>query len=64
MAGRRHRCALLEVGDTWLVVGMTAQSINTLHSMPKGSLDFDANTSAAVTFAKLLERIKKPSSKI
>lgn len=62
--GPREKIALVEVGDTWLVLGMTSQSINTLHSMPKGSLDYDPQAAAAVTFAKLLERIKKPSTKI
>lgn len=60
--GPKEKIALLEVGDTWLLVGMTPGSINTLHSMPKGSLEYDPQSNAAVTFAKLLERVKKPNS--
>lgn len=60
--GPKEKIALLEVGDTWLLVGMTPGSINTLHSMPKGSLEYDPQANAAVTFAKLLERVKKPNS--
>jgi flagellar protein FliO/FliZ len=60
--GPKEKIALLEVGETWLLVGMTPGSINTLHSMPKGSLEYDPQSNAAVTFAKLLERVKKPNS--
>lgn len=60
--GPKEKIALLEVGDTWLLVGMTPGSINTLHSMPKGSLEYDPQSNAAVTFAKLLERVKKTNS--
>lgn len=60
--GPKEKIALLEVGDTWLLVGMTPGSINTLHSMPKGSLEYDPQSNAAATFAKLLERVKKPNS--
>jgi len=62
--GPKERIALMEVGDTWLVVGMTSTSMNTLHTMPKGSLEFDPQASAAATFAKLLERVKKPSKSL
>jgi flagellar protein FliO/FliZ len=57
--GPREKIVLVEIGDTWLVLGMTANSINTLHSMPAGSLDLEPSQNPAVTFAKLLERIKK-----
>lgn len=56
--GPREKIALIEVGDTWLVVGITAHSINTLHSLPAGGLDIGESVSPAVTFAKLLERVK------
>ncbi|HEY1058327.1 MAG TPA: flagellar biosynthetic protein FliO [Limnobacter sp.] len=56
--GPREKIALIEVGDTWLVVGITAHSINTLHSLPAGGLDIGEAVSPAVTFAKLLERVK------
>lgn len=62
--GPKEKIALVELGDTWLVLGITAHSINTLHSMPKDSLDLNTDSSnPAVTFAKLLERIKSPQVK-
>lgn len=35
--GPRERIVLVEVGDTWLVVGIVPGQIRTLHRMPKGS---------------------------
>lgn len=62
--GPKEKIALVELGDTWLVLGITPHSINTLLSMPKDSLDLHTNnTNPAVTFAKLLERIKSPQVK-
>jgi flagellar protein FliO/FliZ len=58
--GPRERIVLVEVGDTWLVLGITSQSINTLHSMPAGSIHLESAVSPAATFAKLLERVKNP----
>ncbi len=56
--GPREKVALVEVGDTWLVLGMTAHSINTLHSMPAGSIELDNPQNPAASFAKMLERVK------
>ncbi len=58
--GTREKIALVEVGETWLVVGMTPSSINTLHSMPKGSIDIPGGVDTAQAFAKLLEKVKRP----
>ncbi len=38
--GPRERLVLVEVGDTWLVIGLVPGQIRTLHRLPKGS-DFD-----------------------
>lgn len=56
--GPREKIVLIEVGDTWLVLGMTSSSINTLHSMPAGSITLNNSLSPALDFAKMLERIK------
>lgn len=56
--GPREKIVLVEVGDTWLVLGITTHSINTLHSMPAGSIDLEEVQNPAVNFAKMLERIK------
>lgn len=33
--GNKERIAVMEVNDTWLVVGISPQGISTLHSMPR-----------------------------
>jgi flagellar protein FliO/FliZ len=47
--GNRERIMVIEIADQWLIVGVTAQQINTLSSMPKQeitSLDPGNNTTA------------------
>ncbi|MDD2740864.1 MAG: flagellar biosynthetic protein FliO [Rhodocyclaceae bacterium] len=47
--GPREKLVLVEVGDTWLVIGLVPGQIRTLHQLPKGS-DFDlAQASSANT---------------
>jgi flagellar protein FliO/FliZ len=36
--GQRERIVLVEVNDTWLVVGVAPGQVNSLHTMPKGAL--------------------------
>lgn len=36
--GQRERVVLLEVNDTWLVVGIAPGQVRTLHTMPKGAV--------------------------
>jgi flagellar protein FliO/FliZ len=38
MIGSRERIVLVEIGDTWLVVGLVPGQIRTLHTLPKGEL--------------------------
>ncbi len=53
--GPRERIVLLEIGDTWLVVGVTAGRMQTLHTLPKGILrDGEAGDKQ---FAQWLKRI-------
>lgn len=56
--GPREKIVLVEVGDTWLILGMTSQSINTLHSMPAGSIELEEFQNPAANFAKMLDRVK------
>jgi flagellar protein FliO/FliZ len=56
--GPREKIVLVEIGDTWLVLGMTSNSINTLHTMPAGSIELDEIPNPAANFAKMLERVK------
>jgi flagellar protein FliO/FliZ len=36
--GQRERIVLVEINDTWLVVGVAPGQVRTLHSMPKAEL--------------------------
>lgn len=36
--GQRERVVLLEVNDTWLIIGVAPGQVNALHTMPKGAL--------------------------
>jgi len=36
--GTRERVVLLEVGETWLIVGVTPGQMRTLHTMPRGEV--------------------------
>ncbi|MFN7834493.1 MAG: flagellar biosynthetic protein FliO [Burkholderiaceae bacterium] len=58
--GTREKIALVEIGETWLVLGMTPSTINTLHVFPKGSFELPGTRDTAQAFAKLLERVKRP----
>jgi flagellar protein FliO/FliZ len=42
--GQRERIVLVEVNDTWLVVGVAPGQVNALHTMPKGTVPSAANT--------------------
>ena len=35
MVGPKERVVLVEVGDTWLLLGVAASSVNLLHTLPK-----------------------------
>jgi flagellar protein FliO/FliZ len=35
--GQRERVVIVEAGDTWLVLGVTAHNVRTLHTLPKGA---------------------------
>jgi len=44
--GQRERIVLVEVNDTWLVVGVAPGQVNALHTMPKGTLPSASNATA------------------
>ncbi len=39
MLGARERIVLVEIGDTWLLVGLVPGQIRTLHVLPKGEIE-------------------------
>jgi len=55
--GTRERILLIEVGDTWLVVGVTASQIRTLHTLPKNSLPELAAPENKPAFAQWLSTV-------
>jgi flagellar protein FliO/FliZ len=59
--GPRERIVLVEVGDTWLVIGIVPGQIRTLHQLPKESNIDLANTAGAAEapFAQWLKSIKE-----
>jgi flagellar protein FliO/FliZ len=60
--GQRERITLVEVGDTWLVVGVGPGQIRTLHTLSKIE-GIEAATQPDNKFAQLLSTlIKRPSS--
>jgi len=38
LLGTRERIVLVEIGDTWLIVGLVPGQIRTLHVLPKGEI--------------------------
>ncbi len=58
--GARERVVVVEVGDQWLVLGVTAQSIAQLSQMPKQTLPTTDNGTAGANFmAQLAARLKR-----
>lgn len=55
--GPRERIVLVEVEDTWLVIGIVPGQIRTLHQLPKGSPP-SGDTPSAPPFAQWLKSIK------
>jgi flagellar protein FliO/FliZ len=46
--GQRERIVLVEVNDTWLVVGVAPGQVSALHTMPKGSIPENASANGSV----------------
>ena len=60
--GNRERVMVIEVADQWLVLGVTAQQINTLASMPKQELP-DTDHNAITDTAPFADWLKKTLEK-
>ena len=60
--GPRERIVLVEVGDTWLVIGLVPGQIRTLYKMPKGQLSPEVALTQGLQgghFADLLKRVSQ-----
>ncbi len=63
--GPRERIVLIEVGDTWLVIGLVPGQIRTLYKMPKGELSVESALTQGLNgsnFADLLKRVRQKDS--
>jgi flagellar protein FliO/FliZ len=56
MVGPKERLVVVEVGDTWLIVGVGASSVNLVHSMPRPAT---VNARAESSFASLIGQARK-----
>ena len=54
--GTRERILLLEIGDDWVVVGVTATQMRTLHTLPKGVLPSGSEQAGSPAFAAWLKQ--------
>ena len=58
--GPRERILLLEIGEHWIVVGVTATQMRTLHTLPKGKLpDANGGGSNPAAFSRLLDQFRR-----
>ena len=61
--GQRERIVLVEVNDTWLVVGVAPGQVRTLHSMPKAELPIQQTDSSSDTDGKFQGWLKQVMEK-
>jgi flagellar protein FliO/FliZ len=55
--GPRERVVLVEVQDTWLVVGVAPGQVSALHQMPKGTLAAEAAAPAGKDFGAWMKQV-------
>jgi flagellar protein FliO/FliZ len=53
--GQRERVVVVEIGDQWLVLGVSAGGVEPLSTLPKGTLP---DTPPAASFGRLLARAR------
>jgi len=54
MVGPKERLVVVEVGDTWLLLGVAASAVTLVHSMPKPPRAPEAQPSQPGAFQRLL----------
>jgi flagellar protein FliO/FliZ len=54
MVGPKERLVVVEVGDTWLLLGVAASAVTLVHSMPKPPRAAEAQPSQPGAFQRLL----------
>ena len=55
--GTRERVVVVEVGESWLVVGVSPGSVNALMTLPKGEIPTQATSALAGNFASKLQQL-------
>jgi flagellar protein FliO/FliZ len=55
--GARERVVLVEIGETWLVVGVAPGQVSALHQMPRGQLPAAPAVPAAKDFGAWLKQM-------
>ena len=55
--GTRERVVVVEVGESWLVVGVAPGSVNALMTLPKGEIPAQGTTALAGNFASKLQHL-------
>ncbi len=55
--GARERVVLVEVGETWLVLGVAPGQVSALHRMPKGELPHAPPSAAGREFGAWLKQV-------
>ncbi|WP_304166239.1 flagellar biosynthetic protein FliO [Lonsdalea britannica] len=63
--GQREKVVIVEVDDTWLVLGVTAQQVTQLHTLPAKAVDAAQASAQAhpADFRKLLSKVMNRSEK-
>ena len=57
--GPRERVVIVEVEDARLVLGVTASSINVLHTLPPAPVTVEANAQATADFQSVMKSLLK-----
>ncbi|MBT9590753.1 MAG: flagellar biosynthetic protein FliO [Thiobacillus sp.] len=55
--GTRERVVVVEVGESWLVVGVAPGSVNALMTLPKGEMPTQGTAALAGNFASKLQQL-------
>ncbi|CNE35153.1 flagellar biosynthetic protein FliO [Yersinia nurmii] len=63
--GQRERVVIVEVDNTWLVLGVTSQQVTQLHTMERPPVDptVEPDTTKPADFRQLLQKILKHPEK-
>jgi len=69
MVGQRERVVVVEIGDTWLVLGVAGGQVSALHTMPAGKLpdvpslaDFTGTGAFSQKLVDSMARLTKPKA--